>query len=293
MLSLVLPWLATGKVRARARTVSWEGDLGPMVGDTGEIELALRNTGLLPSVFLTIPFDLPAAIVAREGEGLFLAWLGRNRSVAHRIKVGFRRRGRHALHPAKGETSLPFGLFRRRTDLGEGSEVLIYPRAYPLAGLELLGVTGATSQRYHPARIGEHAVGSRRYVAGDSVRQLHWRNTARAAYPQVKEFERPPDDALVIVFGAFGSGAAAYDHIESAIEIAASVGSHLCASEGLVRVLAGPLDEVFSRRDRLLTELAFFDSTQALPIEMVAREIDPVSNVLAIVSDVDLAGLRR
>ena len=85
---------------------------------------------------------------------------------------------------------------------------------------EDLSEAAAQSKR---SRLGLEPAGSRRYVSGDPRRHIHWRNTARAGQPMVKEFDDPSQGALYLLFDAtrvWGEGNETT--LECAIKIVAS-----------------------------------------------------------------------
>lgn len=90
----------------------------------------------------------------------------------------------------------PLGLFTVATTLGPAPTVTVEPRApselhVGESGRQLLSGFGehdtdATDTGFTPAEV-------RRYLPGDSVRQMDWKATARLAEPHVREFEGETD----------------------------------------------------------------------------------------------------
>ena len=299
VISAIMPWFATGKLQVRRRVIGWEGqrdDPGPMEGDAVEFELNLRNRGFLPAMFVTVEYNYGGEPVDTEKQRLFIAWLGRNKSMSGTTKVRFQRRGLHQMEPIKVETTLPFGMFRRSRRFGEPSKLVVLPKAYPVGRLDMLGSAGTAAFRPLPARIGEQISGSRNYYPGDPMRHIHWRNTARTAHPQIKEFEEARERSLVIAFDAGraqqeGDLPKSEENLEHAVKIAASVGNFLGRSGIAVRVMAGRLDVETSDRRHLLEELALLERVSETSLASLLRNVDPWSSVLAIVEDTDAEGV--
>ncbi|MCH7787319.1 MAG: DUF58 domain-containing protein [Chloroflexi bacterium] len=295
VVSAIMPWLAIGKLQVRRRVVGWDsedGDLGPMEGDAVEFEIRLHNRGILPCMLVTVHYNWGIEAAEAGRERLFMAWLGRGRSLATSTKVRFGRRGLHSLPPVKVETSLPFGLFRRTKRVRETTEVLVLPKVYPIHRLAMLGETGDDAPRPLQARVGEQIVGSRGYVFGDPWQHIHWRNTARTAQAQVKEFEKTPDSSLVIVCDIGRMRQGSDDALEHAIRIAASVGDYVCRSGGTVKLRIGHISEETSDRHRLLKGLALLKGDESKGLPALLADVPPFSDVLAIVRDTDTEGIQ-
>ena len=145
VVSAVMPWLASGKLQLRRRTVGWDGkdgDPGPTEGSTVKFEAAIRNIGWLPAIFVTVDYNCEGQPIDPDKELLFIAWLGRRRTISSTARVSYDRRGRYRLPPSKTWTTVPFGLFRRSRRLGEPTELIVLPRVFPIERLYALGYTG-------------------------------------------------------------------------------------------------------------------------------------------------------
>jgi hypothetical protein len=83
-------------------------------------------------------------------------------------------------------------------------------------------------------------VGSRPYVPGDPRRHIHWRNTARAGRPMVRELEDPQDQTLYLLFDATQVWGEDRDTtLEYAIKIVAAVAAHARRQAVPVQVWGG------------------------------------------------------
>lgn len=116
------------------------------------------------------------------------------------------RRGYHRWGPMELSSGFPFGLFRRRVQIDDGSEVLVLPR---LGHLDLqrfrrflLGRTEYDTRNQPMIRQPGSQTefhGLREFRSGDSPRWIHWRTTARVGELMIREFEEPPASQLVLV----------------------------------------------------------------------------------------------
>jgi hypothetical protein len=102
------------------------------------------------------------------------------------------RRGRLRLNGLVLTRPDPLGLFRSRVFLPAPASLLVLPKRYPLAPLNLPG-----RRRFQPgglslaASVGDSQefIGLREYRPGDSPRAIHWPSWARSGKPQVREYQ--------------------------------------------------------------------------------------------------------
>lgn len=140
-----------------------------------------------------------------------------------RAEAGWDRRGVYPLETVTLATSFPFGLFRKERDLEIPGEAVVWPRhdltlREPRPGGERIRRAGETFAGAAGAR-GEYR-GLRPYRPGDDPRDVHWKTTARAGQPVVREYERDRSSALWICLELRTS---AGDEAEAALEVAASL----------------------------------------------------------------------
>ena len=290
VVSAIMPWLAIGKPTIQRRVVGWEGrrdDPGPMEGEAVMFDITVTNRGLLPSMFFTVRFNCGGPAATAQRDRLFVAWLGRGRRLSASTKVTFHRRGPHQLDPVSVETSVPFGLFRRVTRMREHTRLLVLPRVYPMKRAATLGTVDRTVPRPIATQLGDEIVGSRRYLPGDPWKHLHWRNTARRAEPQVKEFEQDTGDSLVIAFVPTRIRQEGVEALEHAVRIAASVGGFVCRLGGNVTLRVGGREEAFTARTPLLERLAVLGDEGEFDLDTVVQSLPYPSNVLVIVPETD------
>ena len=186
IISMILPWLAIGNIGFHRRLTGWQGKgkyEGPMAGDLCDLEIHLENRAILPAVFVAAAYDFEKLGIESKKRGIFLAWLGRHGTHTVTTQCTFLKRGLYRLSSFKVETSLPFGMFRRRKSTNNPTEILVLPEVHPVTGLELLDNSGTNSNHMLRARVGDLITGSRGYVAGDPWHHIHWKNAARTGQP--------------------------------------------------------------------------------------------------------------
>ncbi len=185
-------WIANLSVRRTCGRTTAE------VGDTVAVTVVLENRGAWPVPWVLLEDVLPrSAILSRpprlevKGPRITAAmlWPRGRRHTSYRIAC--RMRGYYQIGPSVLETGDLFGLHRRWRIAAEPQFLLVYPRLIPIAGYNLasrrpIGEVRLTHRLYEdPTRI----VGCRQYEAGDPLRRVHWRATARTGVLHSKIYE--------------------------------------------------------------------------------------------------------
>lgn len=186
----------------------------------GAAELRLRSgvavrRGLPPDGFpgethdVTLTFEaddpFPATVTDRlrgglDGDSTVKTVVGRE---PLRYEVRYASRGRHDLGPTLLVEEDLLGLFRQTRTLFESDRVLVYPRVRPLAGVAVERLLGETVRRDHPERGEFDAL--REYVHGDSLRDVHWKSSAKRDSLVVQQYADGVDaDAVSVAAGAAG-----------------------------------------------------------------------------------------
>ena len=141
-------------------------------------------------------------------------------------------RGRYTLQRARLVGSDVLGLFRARRNLifeAQDAEIMVAPTLLPAAPFTLTGRGGrarrGTSRRARPGG-GDELRGTRPYVAGDDMRQIHWKSTARTGELVMREWEQVGHAATLVIWdGAQDSewGAPGHDSTEYGLTMVASL----------------------------------------------------------------------
>lgn len=314
LLSAILPWAGATFLDARRR-VTHTGDSeamdGPSEGDPVDIELTLRNRGFWPRFFISVSYLCPIAEPGQATPRFFLGKLPASNHFSMSSTLKAYRRGRYTLGRVVVESSAPFGLFRRKVHLDQEQSVLVYPQIYPLKRLPLVdGLAGAVMQP-RKSRVGMEIAGSRPYFAGDPRRHMHWRNTARAGRPMVKEFEDPKDQTLCLLFDATQTWGEDPENskentLEYAIKVIGSVADYGRRYRVSARIWGGGLQgdstgaaagtapEAYSGESwpQALRKLALVTAGEGLNLTESLGRVPSGSSALVVVSADDLEGLR-
>lgn len=288
MLSAILPHLTVARLKAKTRfnlPGSPKKGPAPRVGDDVELELSLANGSLIPRVFLSATASNAAYDTKRSLAKAFFPVVPARGSATGKVNVKCATRGWYRIDTVRLETRAPFGLFKARRRRVADSSVLVYPLWYEMKGVRLIDTLHGDRSGRRPARRGEEVAGSRRYVAGDAMRDMHWKNTARTGRPTVREFDAGVEEALTIALETgLNAGEGQESTLEYSISIAASVGKFVMARGGSVRLgVDGTVGEPVFDWLELMKLLAVIRPKEMPSMSDTLREIVPGSRVLAIV----------
>ena len=234
----------------------------------------LRNGNrLVPSVGVRVEERLGAAEIRA-----FQVYARPGRETVIKTRATVEARGRHRFQGLALSTAAPFGWFRKTRAAELGGTLVALPRAEAAdADLDLLAATGAERPRSRRGP-GDELFGFRRYVAGDAVKDIHWKTTARMGEPMVREREAEEERRLRIELRLGGRRPPRPDPVrEEAVRRAAGLAEAALDRGFLVRVEnegrgvdfgAGP-----GQLQDLLLFLALFDE----PGEPPAAVLEPTA----------------
>ncbi|MFC1920571.1 DUF58 domain-containing protein [Chloroflexota bacterium] len=171
-------------------------------GEEIQFEAEITNKKLLPLFWLQIDDEIPSAITFMKGNIspsgtpnrsfltnlLSLSWYHK---VIRRYPVKCLHRGVYTFGPAKMSSGDLFGFSKKAEDIPGTDTLIVYPRIVPI---EKLGIPAR--QPFGNIRLEKHlfqdpvlTAGVREFTPGDSLKQIHWKSTARRGRLQTKVFE--------------------------------------------------------------------------------------------------------
>ena len=190
ILSAVTPWLTVYGVSVkRDRKFDSLADLaGPVEGQSIQVDVNLENRWWIPRFLLNMHYTIESPRSSAEESLVLIAVAPRAKSSGSSSPT-VSSRGIHRFSEVIVESMGMFGLFRRRRKLTSTDTVLVYPKWESIAQVGLLETSLGLSDGVSKSRSGSEIAGTRRYVPGDSYRNIHWRNSARTGRLAVKEFD--------------------------------------------------------------------------------------------------------
>lgn len=101
---------------------------------------------------------------------------------------------------AEVETSFPFGLFRAQRTADVEGQLIVWPETTALVGMPDAAESSASQDSFSDRRVGDFGdiLGTRPFREGDSLRRVHWAQTARQQNLIVTERQAPLTTAVRI-----------------------------------------------------------------------------------------------
>lgn len=150
-------------------------------------EVSIINLTMLPKSWLEVAEATgPSANVS--GRGLALV---RDQVRTWRIQTYLTKRGVYRSGQVQVVSQDPFGLFRLQRQFIDPQPFIVFPAVEPLPDLDarFAGLPSDSRVTRHWEQITTDVASIRAYVAGDSMRRIHWPYTARMNELMVKEFD--------------------------------------------------------------------------------------------------------
>lgn len=166
--------------------------------------------------------------ISSEGASVALARVGGWSSAEFEWSFTPRCRGEYPFAPPRLVTGFPFGLRRAGRRLHVDQPLLVWPEIIPLETLLDAAETRPSDEHCSDHRSGESGdmTGTRPFRDGDSLRRVHWAQTARHGRLIVCERQAHAQSAVRVVFDSdpkVHRGAGRDDTLEWSIRIAASI----------------------------------------------------------------------
>lgn len=230
--------------------------------------VALRRWFRLPGVHLTVKAPrrvalgetIRFAVIVRNGgptdvhtlrlRGPYLPWDGtwvsdpkslpcvrRGETACAELAARFADRGEHHLDSFSASALVPLGLADGPEIASDGCKFIVVPKVAHVVSLRLpFGARHQPGGVALASKTGESMdlLGVRPYRAGDPVRNLHARSSARAAAPVVREYQEEYFSRVGVVVDA---AVVEPRHLEAILSLAAGVVAHLSHGEALIDLL--------------------------------------------------------
>lgn len=266
LLVLLLPLVSLGLAALASTALGVRRSTTPsraVVGQPCRVRLDLRNPGRVPTPVLLAQDHLPAGWPRAPRFTVDPLPPGGRAAVAYSAVPP--QRGHHRLGPLRVRVTDPLGLCELPARSGGRDDVLVLPATVPVPGAAslLTGRGGDDAGGGAGTASGERSTSTREYRAGDDVRRVHWRSTARRGELMVRQDEQPRQRRGAVVLDRRPGAFLDADAFERAVSAAASLAVSLHDAGAAVHLeLALPGAAAATRatgREPLLEALALVD----------------------------------
>jgi uncharacterized protein (DUF58 family) len=213
-------------------------------GGEVRVSLSITNRKLLPLAWVSCTDQVPSVLTLVAGETRRswkstrnflpnLVSLGPYERVIRHYRFTCTARGEQVFGPVELRSGDLFGLATRTKCLERGQSILVLPKVVPIDVLGLPTRFPLGDERSDDRHVADpmRVAGVRQYAAGDSMRQIHWKASARTGSLQTKLLEPSASPRVLLCLNLNTSERqwqGIYpDLLELLISVAASLSTHL------------------------------------------------------------------
>ncbi len=274
-LGMAWPWIGLRGLSCELQFSKRRG----IEGQESPVEVVIKNRWPFPVWGLAIEdgFFLP-----QTGEdGIAIALSGIRGWSKTKFRWSFQPdcRGIYPSKTVKLATEFPFGVWKARRDIDTTENLIVWPKTIPLEPAVLTDGANRSLLRPSDKRTGNEGdrIGVRAYREGDSLRFVHWAQTAKCGRLIVSERQGPAQSSAMIAIDSdpnVAHGTGSNSSFETAIRIAASLCEQL--SRQNVNVLVASNNDSWEVQPTELSRNASLDRlaaiTNAKPLEVTAAK---------------------
>ncbi len=298
VVSAIFPWWSLKSLRIERQILVPHRDrASPTEDGTVEVRLKVRNAGRLARYFIKVVDDCPLDEPGKHRKVFFVPSLRPGVIEPLSYTVTCYRRGHYEFATASLETAAPLGLFIRRRHYDLPLNVTVYPAYYEMNAMASASESWADQGQTAISSAATEFYGSREYHHGDSLKHIHWRNTARLGQFVVKQFEEARHGAVAVAFETkLDHGVGRETTLEYSVKIAASLARYSESSGRGISILAGPTPLSGTNWLDAMDYLAGITIGTPASLEELAKSVAPGETFVAIVSATEtslIPGLRR
>ncbi len=284
LISYGLGWYALNGLTLRREmpSDSW-------AGEESEVCYIIENPSPVARFFLSIREVFPAWIAPLQEEPVLFNVAAKDTT---RIlqSIHFRRRGVYHATGFDVTAIDPLGVFAFTRRVHSAGELIVYPMPgppvrLPALGAERYGWQEATSSMLRGSSVEPDGV--RAYAAGDSLRHIHWRQTARTGNLTVIQYEETLSQHLVLVLDLMHGtdiGNGVQTTLEYAIRLVANLAQQAVQQGAEVRLLLPSIPQLqgypttLTGRGQehlhlLLDVLARVEADAVMPVRELLRQV--------------------
>lgn len=189
LIGVVLPWYA---VRGIDCSILFDVPR-TQVGKPAIVRLKVTNRWPIPVWGLSLIRGFAENATQDGDEGVSLARVPGWSTVEYSWSFTPRRRGQYPCAEAEVETGFPFGLYHAHRKASVDGHLIVWPHTVRLNGVPDCFDTSQSEDQLCDRRVGDRGdmTGTRPFRNGDSLRRVHWSQTARLQTLIVTEGQAP------------------------------------------------------------------------------------------------------
>ena len=201
------------------------------VGAPALVRLSVKNRFPFPVWGLSLIRGFAQDDSSDGDEGIALARVPGWSTVEYSWPFEAKRRGLYPNKTAEVETGFPFGLFRARRPVVTEGQLTVWPLTAKLEGMPDASESQQTEEQFSERRVGEFGdmMGTRTFRPGDSLRRMHWAQTARQQTMIVTERQAPAMTSVRVVLDLSEASHPEQDR-ESTVDLAVATAASICES---------------------------------------------------------------
>lgn len=201
------------------------------VGQAAIVRLIVRNRYPLPVWGLSLIRGFSLNTGADGNEGVSLVKIAGWSTVEYSWPFQPIQRGLYPNSTPEIETGFPFGLFRAKGRVSTDGQLTVWPSTVSLSGMPDASESKHAEEHFSERRVGEFGdmMGTRPFRPGDSLRGVHWAQTARQQRMVVTERQAPAMSSIRVVLDLSEASHPISDRNQT-IELAVATAASVCES---------------------------------------------------------------
>ena len=255
-------------------------------GEQIPVKLEIKNSSLLPVVWLQIQESLPVELTIKQRNLHEVISLNPKGTSIYHYSLEGRKRGLYQIGPLFLSSGDIFGLGKSETSYINSDYLVVYPKIISLVNVKLPSRSPmGTLRHYQPIYEDPTRVrGKRDYVSGDSLKQVDWKATAASGRMQVKLYE--PSIALeTVIFLNLNSldfePHSRIDSSELAIIVAASLANWVTRKKQSVGLVTNGIEPINPLNSGLLAAPLPYQNPSPIPPRRGQGHLMRILEVLA------------
>ena len=200
-LLLLLGYFWTNQTSNSIEITRHARELRQQAGQIFNERFQVNNTGKLPKLWIEI---LDESNIGFEHGSRLITWLGGKVSWTYVTHTLLDKRGVYVLGPTRAISGDPFGLYYRDICFQGQERLLVLPFYEPVSSFPYPSgyLPGGKALHQKSLEVTPYAAGVREYQAGDPLRRIDWKTSARKDKLMVKEFDQDPQSNICIFVDA-------------------------------------------------------------------------------------------